>query len=63
MDICMCTICMLGACRDQKRTLDPLESELQTILSHPIHPGNQALCLLQGSVVQATFLSSSSFFG
>lgn len=36
---CLCTMCMLGAHRGQKRILDPLELELQTVLSSHVDTG------------------------
>ena len=34
LDVCMCTMCMPGACRSQKRALDPLGLELQTVINY-----------------------------
>lgn len=36
---CMYTMCMLGNKEDQKRAYDPLELELQTIVSHHMGTG------------------------
>lgn len=38
-NICKCKACVLGACRGQKRTLDPLEVELQMIVSWELKLG------------------------
>lgn len=35
-DICLCTMCVLGAFGGQGRVSDPLELELQLVLSHNV---------------------------
>ena len=37
----MCAVCMLGACRGQKRTSDPLELDLGNVVSTHVGAGNQ----------------------
>lgn len=41
LHLCMCTMCMLGTCRGQKRPLDPLDLELWMLLSHHVETGNR----------------------
>ena len=36
----VCEPCMSGACEDQKRALDPLELELQIVVSHHVDAGH-----------------------
>lgn len=35
----LCTMCMPSACRDQKRVVDPLEMELEIIVSSSVGTG------------------------
>lgn len=35
-DVCMCTMCVLGGFGQQERLADPLELELQLVLSHSV---------------------------
>lgn len=37
----MCAMCVPGACRGQKRVSDPLELELQMVVSHNAGAGNR----------------------
>jgi hypothetical protein len=34
--VCVCATCVIGACRGQERALDPLELELDTVVSHQV---------------------------
>ena len=34
--VCMCTICLPGDCGGQESTSDPLELELQMVVSHHV---------------------------
>lgn len=34
LHVCMCTVCVSGACGVQKRVLDPLGLELQMVVSN-----------------------------
>jgi hypothetical protein len=43
--ICMCTLCVLDACRGQKRTSDPLVCESQMLMSHHVGAGSQSWVL------------------
>ena len=45
LNVCVCTVCMPGAKRDQKRTSDPLELELQIVICCCVVTGNQTLVL------------------
>ena len=38
---CVCTVSMPGVCRGQKKALNPLEMELQTVIGHYVGAGNQ----------------------
>jgi hypothetical protein len=40
LHVCMCTMCMPGAC-DQKKVPDPLELELWMVVSHHLSSGNK----------------------
>ena len=43
LDICLCTMCMPGACRGQKRALDSLELELQRTVHYHLGAGKLSL--------------------
>lgn len=45
MQVYMYTVCMTGAQEDQRRALDPLELELQMVVSRHVDAGNQ-ICVL-----------------
>ena len=34
--VCLCTMCAPGACNSKKKALDPLELELQVVVSHHV---------------------------
>lgn len=38
--MCLCTMCVPGACITQKRALDTLGLELQMFVTHPVGAGN-----------------------
>lgn len=51
MPKCICTYNMsIGASRDQKRGLDPLELELQAVVNHHMDAGNQSQALYKSSL-------------
>jgi hypothetical protein len=52
--------CMPGAHRDQKRALDPLELELQMVVSHQVDDGNPIP--LEEQLVLLPLSHPSSFF-
>jgi hypothetical protein len=39
MFVYMCTMCLPNACRGQKRESDPLELELEMVVSHHVSAG------------------------
>ena len=43
--MCMCTMCVSVAGRGQKRVSDPLELELQMVVSHHVGAENKGLPL------------------
>ena len=45
----LCTMCMPGACRGQKRVLDHLELELQRVVNHHVDAGNQTQFLCKSN--------------
>lgn len=47
--VCLYTVCMLSACGGQKRTSDPLEPELQMVVTHHVGAGNQTWDLWKSS--------------
>ena len=40
LQVCLRTMCVPGACGGQKRVSDPLELELQKVVSHRVGAGN-----------------------
>ena len=42
-------VCLHSACRNQKRSLDPLELELQMVVGHHVDAGNQNWVLCKSS--------------
>lgn len=44
--MCLYTLCMSGALRGAKKTLDPLLLELQTTVGHQMSAGNQSQVLM-----------------
>lgn len=41
LQACLCIMCMLGICRGQKRWLNPLNLELDVVVSYHVGTGNQ----------------------
>lgn len=47
--VCMCTMCMFGACRGHSISLEPVELELHTVASHHSSMGNGTRVLCKSS--------------
>lgn len=54
--VCMNTVCTPGACRGQKKALDPLKEKTQRVMGHHRGAGNRIQVLLQK---QQVFLTPS----
>jgi hypothetical protein len=47
--VCLCVTCMTGAHEGQKRVLDPLEQNLQIVVSHHVTAGNWTCVLCKSN--------------